>query len=315
MSKSGVGKKKLNIKEKLTDDSLDLSVCSLEAVPIKEIVDLNKVRKLNLSYNLLVTLSDDFIKLQFIRELDLSKNKLTSLPKNFGCMINLRNLDLLGNELTMLPASFCELKSLQWLDLKDNPLVEPLKKAAGDCFNEAQCKKCAVNVISFMKQVAADEERRRQQELKKKREEQSKKEAEEKEKAEQLRQQKKIEREQRRLVNEQKKKQMFESEDHNGEPNGHSSNGIKPEDKKRYSRKSETSGTFTKQILKGFLWLLIATLLVGVLIVGLSKYCDGGFKDLHANKWLQSVDERVCPTVIRNKPLIRNLLKPFEAFI
>jgi hypothetical protein len=33
-------KKKLNLKDKLTDDNLDLSLCSLETVPIKEIVIL-----------------------------------------------------------------------------------------------------------------------------------------------------------------------------------------------------------------------------------------------------------------------------------
>lgn len=40
MSKTTTGnsKKKLNIKEKLTDDNLDLSVCSLDTVPVKEIV-------------------------------------------------------------------------------------------------------------------------------------------------------------------------------------------------------------------------------------------------------------------------------------
>jgi hypothetical protein len=36
MSKSN--NKKLNFKEKLTDDNLDLSLCSLETVPVKEIV-------------------------------------------------------------------------------------------------------------------------------------------------------------------------------------------------------------------------------------------------------------------------------------
>ena len=50
----------------------------------------------------------------------------------------------------------------KWLDLKDNPLNEGLKKAAGDCFNEAECKKCARNVIAFMKLVQVEEERRRQ---------------------------------------------------------------------------------------------------------------------------------------------------------
>lgn len=38
MSKSAEIKKKINMKEKLDEDSLDLSLCSLEKVPVKEIV-------------------------------------------------------------------------------------------------------------------------------------------------------------------------------------------------------------------------------------------------------------------------------------
>jgi hypothetical protein len=57
--------------------------------------------------------------------------------------------------------------------LKDNPLEDGLKRAAGDCLNEPQCKRCATNVIAYMKQVAIEEERRRQVELKKKRGNQS----------------------------------------------------------------------------------------------------------------------------------------------
>ena len=148
----------------------------------------NKVKKLNLSYNRLTNLPEDFIKLQNIKELDLSKNHLKSLPRNFGALTNLKSLDLLGNELSGLPSSFCELKTLQvinfkiytynyiisslfikWLDLKNNPLTPELKKIAGDCLDEAQCKKCATNVIKFIKIQAADEERQRQTELKKKR--------------------------------------------------------------------------------------------------------------------------------------------------
>lgn len=56
----------------------------------------------------------------------------------------------------------------KWLDLKDNPLEPKLKQAAGDCLDEAQCKKCAINVIKYVKQVASDEERLKQIELKKK---------------------------------------------------------------------------------------------------------------------------------------------------
>ncbi|KAH3839570.1 hypothetical protein DPMN_113002 [Dreissena polymorpha] len=42
--------------------------------------------------------------------------------------------------------SLHQLKSLKWLDLKDNPLVPELRKVAGDCLDEAQCKKCATDV-------------------------------------------------------------------------------------------------------------------------------------------------------------------------
>ncbi len=76
-------------------------------------MEFPKVKKLNLSYNKLTCLQEDFVKLQHIREIDLSKNHLKSLPKNIGALNNLKNLDLLGNELTSLPSSFCELKSLQ----------------------------------------------------------------------------------------------------------------------------------------------------------------------------------------------------------
>jgi hypothetical protein len=58
---------------------------------------------------------------------------------------------------------------IKWLDLKNNPLTNDLKKLAGDCLDEAQCKKCAINVIKYIKVQAADEERQRQIELKKKR--------------------------------------------------------------------------------------------------------------------------------------------------
>lgn len=114
------------------------------------------------------TLPTDFAKLQHIKEIDLSKNHLKTLPDNFGSLINLKTLDLLGNNIVTLPSCFSELKSLQWLDLKENPLEAELRKAAGECGDEAQCKRCAINVVKYMKQVAAEEERQRQIELRKK---------------------------------------------------------------------------------------------------------------------------------------------------
>ena len=79
-------------------------------------------------------------------KVDLSKNKLTELPAEFGKLDNLQHLDLLGNQLTSLPESFNLLRRLKWLDLKDNPLEAGLKKNAGDCLDEKQCRACAQRV-------------------------------------------------------------------------------------------------------------------------------------------------------------------------
>lgn len=183
------------MKDKLDDDNLDLSMCDLKSVPVKEIAELQRARKLNLSFNNLIFLPEDFYKLEHIRDLDLSKNHLKALPKNFGRLSNLKRLDLLSNDLEGLPLSFCELKSLQWLDLKDNPLNSKLKQVAGDCLNEVQCKKCAVNVLKYMKEQQAEEDRRVQELLKLKREEELKKKIAEEEEQKRLKEIKKLEKE------------------------------------------------------------------------------------------------------------------------
>jgi hypothetical protein len=90
--------------------------------------------------------------------------------------------------------------------LKDNPTLNyQLKQVAGDCLDEKQCKKCAVNVVRYMKAVASDEERQRQVDLKKKREEQAKRDAVERQREIELREIKKNERERRREANGQRK--------------------------------------------------------------------------------------------------------------
>jgi hypothetical protein len=91
---------------------------------------------------------DNFCSLTHLVKIDLSKNRLVELPHDFGRLDSLQHLDLLGNELTTLPESFSRLSKLKWLDLKDNPLEPGLKKNAGDCLDERQCRQCAQRVSS-----------------------------------------------------------------------------------------------------------------------------------------------------------------------
>lgn len=315
MSANVTIKKKLNIKEKIDDDKLDLSLHALESVPVKEISAFPKVRKLNLSFNCLTTLPEDFIKLINIRELDLSKNKLKALPKNFGQLVNLRNLDLLGNELTSLPSTFSELKSLQWLDLKDNPLKPQLKQAAGDCLDEAQCKKCAINVLRFIRTQSADEERQKQAELKKKREEQLKKELEDKEKENSLKLMKKAEREQRRLINEQKRAEReAENIESIGAENDIDNRSGRNGDSK--TKKKPKRGLLAAMFVSTFYLLILTSILIASYTY-LSAFCNspkqataknstssGFLSNQYVKTTLHFVETRVCPNVIEFNKLL-----------
>jgi hypothetical protein len=293
-------------------------MCQLETVPVKEIIDLGKAKKLNLSYNALSVLPVDFVKLTMIREMDLSKNRLTCLPKNFGLLVNLKTLDLLGNELTELPSSFCELRSLQWLDLKDNPLSPQLKQASGDCLNETQCKKCAVNVMRFVKQQASDEERDRQLYLKKKKEEQAKKEAIEREKELKQKQEQKLlkqqEREQRRILNEARKLERAEQESENDT----APHGTKSKSKQTAQHKMEKSGSL-RSLLS---WIFVLSILGLISFVLLESYCftnmtkPESFKLISRNQYIKpilaTINEKACIHFDNKTAITQNILKYFN---
>ncbi|KAK2588883.1 hypothetical protein KPH14_001746 [Odynerus spinipes] len=137
----------------LKDDTLDLSLCDLEEVPVQEIAIVKKATYLDLSNNLLVTLPNNFIILKQITKLDLSKNMLTEIPENFGEMTQLKYLDLYANQISRLPLSLSELKNLRWLDLKENPLTPAVASIAGPCINAVDCKNCARNVVEYLSNV------------------------------------------------------------------------------------------------------------------------------------------------------------------
>ncbi|KAL8163305.1 UNVERIFIED_CONTAM: hypothetical protein K2H54_016999 [Gekko kuhli] len=172
------GGKGVNLKDKLEGNELDLSLCDLNEVPVKELAGLPKATVLDLSCNNLTSLPSDFCSLTHLVKLDLSKNQLQQLPLDFGRLVNLQHLDLLNNRLVTLPVSFAQLKNLKWLDLKDNPLDPSLAKVAGDCLDEKQCKQAAVRVLQYMKSIQSELDRERQRKLQAERELEKKREAE-----------------------------------------------------------------------------------------------------------------------------------------
>jgi len=154
-----------NLRDKLEENQLDLSLMQFTEVPVKEISELPKGTHLDLSNNLLTWLPENFPTMTYLIHLDLSKNQLSDLPEYFGQLTNLRHLDLYSNQLTKLPPSFSQLKSLKWLDLKNNPLHENLAKAAGPCITPSDCATCAKQVVALMKNIQSTQERERQKQL------------------------------------------------------------------------------------------------------------------------------------------------------
>lgn len=177
MSKTKV----LNLKDKISGNEADLSLCNLSEVPVRELALFPKATVVDLSCNNIISLPPEFCSLTHLVKLDLSKNQLTCLPDDLGNLVNLQHLDLYNNKLTVLPVSFSQLRSLKWLDLKDNPLEPGLAKAAGDCLDEKQCKQCASKVLQHMRAIQEEFDRAREKRLLKEKELEKKREAKQKE--------------------------------------------------------------------------------------------------------------------------------------
>ncbi|XP_030610972.1 leucine-rich repeat-containing protein 59 isoform X2 [Archocentrus centrarchus] len=173
--------KVLNLKDKICGNEVDLSLCNLTEVPVRELALFPKATVVDLSCNNITSLPPEFCNLTHLVKVDLSKNQLTSLPDDLGNLVNLQHLDLYNNKLTTLPVSFSQLRSLKWLDLKDNPLEPGLAKAAGDCLDEKQCKQCATKVLQHMRAIQEDVDRAREKQLLKEKELERKREVKQRE--------------------------------------------------------------------------------------------------------------------------------------
>ncbi|CAK6969706.1 leucine-rich repeat-containing protein 59 [Scomber scombrus] len=173
--------KVLNLKDKISGNEMDLSLCNLSEVPIRELALFPKATVLDLSCNNITSIPPEFCNLTHLIKVDLSKNQLTSLPDDLGNLANLQHLDLYNNKLTTLPVSFSQLRSLKWLDLKDNPLEADLAKAAGDCLDEKQCKQCSSKVLQHMREIQEEVDRTREKRLLREKELEKKREAKQRE--------------------------------------------------------------------------------------------------------------------------------------
>ena len=224
---------KEELKRRLDEGELDLSLCSIVKVPVKQIANLKKVTVLDLSCNQITELQDSFCSLIHLVQLDLSKNSLVSLPENFGNLDNLKRLDLFSNNLINLPLSFGQLKFLKWLDLKDNPIQRDLHDIVGNCLDKKECEACATRMLSFMKELNTREQRRKAAERERERHEKAEEEQELIRLQELKKKEKKEEKEKRRklyLKEKEKKEAMLQSGQVNNSNESEVSKG-KDEDK------------------------------------------------------------------------------------
>ncbi|XP_059046588.1 leucine-rich repeat-containing protein 40-like isoform X1 [Achroia grisella] len=85
------------------------------------------LKMLDLSSNVVKTISPNVKLLQQLVTMKLHDNALTTLPAEFGELKNLSNLSLDHNKLSLLPKEFYKLTELRWLSLSHNQLerIEP----------------------------------------------------------------------------------------------------------------------------------------------------------------------------------------------
>lgn len=161
-------REKINVRERLTDNVLDLSLMNISLVPVDEIKPLKRATVLDLSNNVITVINTEFTTLVQLTKLDLSNNKIRLITDDFGNLVNLRHLDLYNNQIERLPLSFGRLKKLKYLDLKNNRLNPAFSKIIGTCTDQKDCIEAARKAVAFMVNIEQQvlEERRKEREQK-----------------------------------------------------------------------------------------------------------------------------------------------------
>ena len=153
--------------------------------------------------------------------------------------------------------------------MKNNPLNPKLRQVAGDCLDEKQCKQCAVNVLRYMKQQAADEDRRIQEAQRRKREEELKRKIEEEEEQKRLREIKKMEKELKKQ--ELQKRKQAEKEEKNLKNDSEKENLLNEQEEKAASEKNERKKPFILRLLNT---IFVISFLLFIVFILFSVYCD-----------------------------------------
>ena len=99
-----------------------------------EIVDYDKIIKLNCYYNQLTLLPESIGNLINLQYLHCSYNRLSSLPDSLENLINLKELYCTHNQLTLIPNSIGNLINLKVLFCSNNQIKE-LPESIGNLIN------------------------------------------------------------------------------------------------------------------------------------------------------------------------------------
>jgi Leucine-rich repeat (LRR) protein len=100
---------------------VELDRLDLLEIPEK-IFELFNLKFLNLSSNLLTSVSGNISKLTKLEEIYLNKNKLTELPNEMGELKNLRKIILSNNKIKKFPDNFYNLINLEIINIISNEL-------------------------------------------------------------------------------------------------------------------------------------------------------------------------------------------------
>ncbi|XP_053667155.1 leucine-rich repeat-containing protein 59 [Anopheles marshallii] len=259
---------KINVRDRLVDNVLDLSLMNISKVPVQEIKPLRRATVLDLSSNRISIIESNFTDLTQLTQIDLSKNRITSICDDFGLLTNLRRLDLYKNQITKLPLTLGRLRNLKYLDLKENPLNPVFKKFIGSCSDTNDCLAAATRAVEFMKLIERRvvEDRAKERKLRG-----TKQHLQE----EQLKEDMKITTEEEKPTDEQKSEKSKRRR--RQIPHGDASSGDDPKSKPKSGKKANRADdgeTMTSGFRHSFLFWLGMLVVLAVSFLLCAKYYD-----------------------------------------